>query len=75
MDDTILQPLFSHIGHRMPHLQQIHLPHFLTKRDVYNRVCIELNEQGIPHEAVVSQSHFYAMWESYFKHVVIPEVS
>lgn len=49
---------FSHTRDRMPHLQQIHLPHFLTKRDVYNRMCKELNEQAIPHEAVVANLIF-----------------
>ena len=26
---------FNSIGDQMPHLSQIHLPHFLTKRDIY----------------------------------------
>lgn len=66
---------FNQIGDRMPHIQQVHLPHFLTKKDVYSRMKKELSEQGILPDKIVSQSHFYGMWETYFKSVVIPEVS
>lgn len=66
---------FNTIGDHMPHVQQTHLPHFLTKRDIYERMVLELTKEGIPKNKVISQSHFYGIWESCFKHVVIPEVT
>ena len=66
---------FNGIGDHMPHTQQTHLPHFLTKIDVYNRMKRELRERGISESDIISRSHFYALWECDFKKVVIPEVS
>lgn len=66
---------FNTIGDHMPHVQQTHLPHFLTKRDIYERMVLELIDEGISKNKVISQSYFYEIWESCFKHVVIPEVS
>ena len=58
----------------MPHLNQIHLPHFLTKKAVYSRMKDDLQREGIPEFEVLSQSHFYSIWAKCFKNVVIPEV-
>ena len=66
---------FCQIGDRMPHIQQIHLPHFLTKHDVYARMKKELAEQGMDEKECVSLSWFYKLWDKSFRHVVIPEVS
>ena len=66
---------FCQIGDRMPHIQQIHLPHFLTKHDVYVRMKKELAEQGMDEKECVSLSWFYKLWDKSFRHVVIPEVS
>ena len=66
---------FCQIGDRMPHIQQIHLPHFLTKHDVYIRMKKELTEQGMDETECVSLSWFYKVWDKSFHHVVIPEVS
>lgn len=66
---------FCQIGDCMPHIQPIHLPHFLTKHDVYVRMKKELTEQGMDGKECVSLSWFYKMWDKDFHHVVIPEVS
>ena len=65
---------FRQIGDHMPHLNQIHLPHFLTKKAVYSRMKDDLQREGIPEFEVLSQSHFYSIWAKCFKNVVIPEV-
>ena len=65
---------FRQIGDHMPHLNQIHLPHFLTKKAVYNRMKDDLLREGIPESEVLSLSHFYSIWVKCFKNVVIPEV-
>ena len=66
---------FHQIGDHMPHIQRIHLPHFLTKRDVYVRMKSELVSQGIDEMKIVSLSWFYKIWEKSFSKVLIPEVS
>lgn len=63
---------FNRIGDSMPHMDQIHLPHGLTKRDVYYMMKGQLLEQGL--ETVMSLSHFYSIWETSFNKVLIPEV-
>ena len=65
---------FHLLGDHIPHIQQIHLPHFLTKRDVYVRMKKELTAQGVDENKVVSLSWFYKVWEKNFRNVVIPEV-
>ena len=65
---------FHQIGDHMPHVQQIHLPHFLTKHDVYVRMKRELADQGIDESQIVPFSWFYKVWGKDF-HVVIPDVS
>ena len=66
---------FHQIGDHMPHIQRIHLPHFLTKRDVYVRMKSELVSQGIDEMKIVSLSWFYKIWKKSFSQVLIPEVS
>ena len=70
-----MDKFFNQIGEHMPHVNQIHLPHFLTKGDVYNRMKRDLEEEGLLEGSVISLSHFYRTWSSCFKRVVIPEVS
>ena len=53
---------FHQIGDHMPHIQQNHLPHFLTKHDVYVRMKRELADQGIDESRIVSLSWFYKIW-------------
>ena len=65
---------FAQIGDHMPHVNQIHLPHFMTKRDVYVRMKRELAEEGIQESAMISLAHFYNIWNMSFKNVVIPVV-
>ncbi len=66
---------FERIADRMPHINQLHLPQFLTKKDVYLRMTHNLQEQGISHEEIISLPHFYAIWEKNFRNVTIPAVS
>ena len=63
---------FKRIGDSMPHLEQTHLPHGLTKQDVYMIMKRELLHQGIM--STISLSHFYAIWDTSFKNVRIPKV-
>ena len=57
---------------RMPHNGQLHLPHFLSKRDVYNIMMRQMENQKMP---TISLQQFYATWTMKFKNVVIPKVS
>lgn len=63
---------FEEIGDHMPNSNQTHLPHFLTKKDVHERMRRDLLEEGV-HDTV-SLSYFYSIWSKSFKNVVIPEV-
>ena len=62
---------FESISDRMPHNGQLHLPHFLSKRDVYNIMKRQMENQKLP---TISLQHFYATWAMKFKNVVIPKV-
>lgn len=62
---------FQSIADRMPHNGQLHLPHFLTKKDVYFIMKRQMVKQNVP---IISLQHFYAIWLMKFKNVVIPEV-
>lgn len=66
---------FQMIGEHMPDCDRIHLPSFLTKRDVYERMVAELRENGLDEKEIISLSQFYSVWESQFASVLIPEVS
>ena len=63
---------FNRIGDSMPHMDQIHLPHGLTKQDIYHIMKSQLLEQGLT--TVVSLSHFYSIWNILFKKIVILKV-
>ena len=65
---------FHLVGDRMPHIQKIHLPHFLTKKDVYERMTRELVDQGILEKDIVTLKTFYKFWKKDFSDVIIPEV-
>ena len=67
-----LRRYFSRIGDSMPHIDQVHLPHGLTKRDVYYNMKSQLQEQGL--NSIISLSHFYSIWSSSFEKVTIPKV-
>ena len=66
---------FNRIGDKMPHIEQTHLPNFLSKRAVYDIMCKELLEQGLTSEDTLSLSRFYALWADNFSSCVIPKVS
>ena len=64
---------FKRIGDSMPHVEQTHLPHGLTKQDVYLTMKQELSQQGVM--STISLSHFYAIWDTSFSNVLIPKVN
>lgn len=64
---------FSRMGDHMPDSNRIHLPSFLTKREVYLRMCTDLADDGI--KDIISLSTFYELWDKEYSHVAIPEVS
>ena len=66
---------FDQIGDKMPHIEQIHLPSFLSKKVVYDLMCAELAEQGLCEEDIISLSGFSSLWSSEFPSCVIPKVS
>lgn len=51
---------FERVADCMPHINQLHLLQFLTKKDVYLRMTHDLQEQGIDREGIVSLPHFYS---------------
>jgi len=51
---------FNRIGDSMPHMNQVHLPHGLTKRDVHYMMKSQLQQQGL--SMIISLSHFYDVW-------------
>ena len=64
-----------YFGDKMPHLQQIHLPHFLSKKVVYDLMVQDLIDQGIAKHDIMSSSHFYAVWREEFRNCIIPKVN
>lgn len=62
---------FNKIGDRMPHIQQLHLPCFLSKKMVYSMMLQDFNDDGCD---IISCSHFYKLWDKEFMHVLIPKV-
>ncbi len=72
---TWMRQYFNLIGDKMPHIDRVHLPHFLTKYDVYLRMKRELMAGGIPEDAVVKVSTFYRFWKEDFSKVLIPSVN
>lgn len=64
---------FKRIGDSMPHVEQTHLPHGLTKQDIYQIMKREILQQGV--SSTISLSHFYVIWDTSFKNVLIPKVS
>jgi hypothetical protein len=66
---------FDRIGDKMPHVEQIHLPHFLSKKTVYELMVQQLQDEDICQEDIVSSSHFYNIWKAKFHNCVIPKVS
>ena len=69
-----MQRYFSRIGDRMPHIEQIHLPHFLSKKIVYELMVQDLIDEGLCKESIISSSHFYAIWRQEFRNCIIPKV-
>ena len=65
---------FDRIGDKMPHVEQIQLPHFLSKKTVYELMVQHLQDEGICREDIVSSSHFYSIWKENFHNCVIPKV-
>ncbi len=70
-----MKAYFHLVGDKMPHLQKTHLPQFLTRKDVYERLKRELTDQGIIEDQIIKLSTFYQIWRDEFRDVVIPAVS
>ena len=68
-----MKSYFERLGDYVPDSNRIHLPSFLTKREIYQKMHTDLLESGI--KDIVSQSTFYELWERDFNHVLTPEVS
>ena len=69
-----MQRYFHLVGDKMPHNNQIHLPSWEKRKDVYNRFTEDMTLQAIPMKELVCLSMFYRIWNEYFPNVVIPEV-
>ena len=69
-----MERYFSRIGDKMPHLQQIHLPNFLSKKMVYDLMVQDLVDQGMCKSQIISSSHFLAVWRDEFCNYIIPKV-
>lgn len=65
---------FNKIGDRMPHIEQLHLPSFLSKKAVYDMMVDDFSQEGIKLSDIISQSHFYKIWKNDFTNVIIPKV-
>ena len=70
-----MESYFETVGDHQPDCDRLHLPSFLTKREVYERMTREMKENGLRDEDIISQSQFYSVWETNFHRVMIPEVS
>lgn len=68
-----MKSYFDRMGDHMPDCNRIHLPSFLNKREVYQKMHEDLSESGL--KDIISQSTFYDLWEKDFSYVLIPEVS
>ena len=67
-----MERYFNLIGDKMPHNNQIHLPSWETRKNIYERYRDDMEAKEI--KEVVSRSMFYKLWIDEFPHVVIPEV-
>ena len=72
---TWMNRYFDRIGDKMPHLEQTHSPHFLSKKTVYELMVQHLLDEGICQKDIVSSSHFYAIWRDEFHNCIVPKVS
>ena len=70
-----MERYFSRIGDKMPHIQQIHLPYFLSKKAVYEFLVQDFTLLGFQSDEIISRSHFYALWKKEFPNCIIPKVS
>ena len=71
---TWMDTYFHLVGDQMPHVQRIHLPQFLTKKDIYLRMKRELMDHGIDEKNIIKMSTFYRIWKEAFRDVIIPQV-
>ena len=69
-----MERYFSRIGDKMPHIQQTHLPHFMSRKMVYELMVQDLIDQGVCKPDIISSSHFYALWKDKFRYCIIPKV-
>ena len=55
----------------MPNTEQVHLPSWESRRDIYNRYKDDTQEME---GDTISLDMFYKIWRKDFSNVVIPEV-
>ena len=63
---------FFLVGDKMPDKNQVHLPCWETRKDVYHRYCSDMQSTT---GNVLQLSMFYKLWKRKFSNVMIPEVS
>ena len=57
----------------MPHRMTMHLPSFLSKFSIYQRMVSDFQYRN--KEQIISKSQFFLLWEKRFRHATIPSVS
>ena len=65
---------FSLIGDKTPTKDQIHLPSWETRKDIYSRYAEDMNSHGLKEEDIAGSSMFCKIWTEQFSNVIIPQV-
>lgn len=65
---------FNLVGDKMPNSNQIHLPSWETRKDVYARYKDDMEQQQMGKGDVISLDKFYKLWNENYSNVIIPEV-
>lgn len=63
---------FNGYGEKMPMKNQIHLPSYLTKQKLFDRMKEDLDKKD---DVYLSYSRFCRLWKSEFSNVIIPPVN
>ena len=60
---------FNLIGDKMPDKNQIHLPSWETRKDIYNRYFGDMKDRGMSEEEIAGISVFYKIWTDQFSNL------
>ena len=71
---TWMEKYFHLVGDQTPHVQRIHLPQFLTKKDIYLRMKREQMDHGIDEKNMIKMPTFYRIWKEALRDIFIPQV-